>query len=50
MPGAEMFLTAADVYDRYMGRYGPSLAASLIRFAGVEPGMRALASAVAPVC
>ncbi len=33
---------AADVYDRYMGRYGPSLAASLIRFAGVEPGMRAL--------
>ena len=25
-----------------MGRYGPSLAASLIRFAGVEPGMRAL--------
>jgi ubiquinone/menaquinone biosynthesis C-methylase UbiE len=42
MPGAEMFLTAADVYDRYMGRYGSSLAASLIRFAGVEPGMRAL--------
>jgi SAM-dependent methyltransferase len=42
MPGAEMFLMAADVYDRYMGRYGPSLAASLIRFAGVEPGMRAL--------
>ena len=33
---------AAGAYDRYIGRYGPSLADALIAFAGVEPGMRAL--------
>ena len=42
MSGAEMFLTPADAYDRYIGRYGPTLAAALIEFAGVEQGMRAL--------
>ena len=42
MPGAEMFLTPAGAYDRYMGRYGPSLAEALIDFARVTPGMRAL--------
>jgi len=41
MPGAETF-RAADAYDRAVGRYGPSLAAELIAFAGVEPPMRAL--------
>jgi SAM-dependent methyltransferase len=33
---------AAGAYDRYIGRYGPSLSEALIAFAGVEPGMRAL--------
>ncbi len=33
---------AAGAYDRYIGRYGPSLADALIAFAGVEPGMHAL--------
>jgi ubiquinone/menaquinone biosynthesis C-methylase UbiE len=42
MPGAEMFLTSADAYERYIGRYGPSLAEALIEFARVEPGMQAL--------
>jgi SAM-dependent methyltransferase len=42
MPGAEMFIVSADAYDRFVGRYGPALAAELIDFAGVEPGMRAL--------
>jgi len=40
--GAETFRASADVYDRHVGRYGPALAASLIAFAGVRPGMRAL--------
>lgn len=39
---SEMFRGAAAEYDRFVGRYGPTLAAELIRFAGVEPGMRAL--------
>jgi SAM-dependent methyltransferase len=37
-----MFRTPAEAYDRFVGRYGPELAAGLIEFAGVEPGMRAL--------
>jgi SAM-dependent methyltransferase len=40
--GADTFRRSADVYDRHIGRYAPQLAAALIEFAGVEPGMRAL--------
>jgi SAM-dependent methyltransferase len=39
---ADTFCVPADAYDRWIGRYGPSLAAELIAFAGVEPGMQAL--------
>jgi SAM-dependent methyltransferase len=42
MPGAETFRTSAEAYDRHVGRYGSQLAAALIDFAGVKPGMRAL--------
>ncbi|MEY2513729.1 MAG: hypothetical protein QOJ89_1087 [bacterium] len=42
MSGAETFIASADAYDRLVGRYGPQLAAALIDFAGVQPGMRAL--------
>ena len=42
MSGAESFLAPAEVYDRFVGRYGPPLAAALTDFAGVRPGMRAL--------
>jgi SAM-dependent methyltransferase len=42
MPGAETFRASADAYDRHVGRYSTQLAAALIGFAGVEPGMRAL--------
>ena len=42
MPGAETFRASADAYDRHVGRYGAPLAAALIAFAHVEPGMRAL--------
>jgi SAM-dependent methyltransferase len=42
MPGAETFRAPADAYDRLVGRYGTQLAAALIGFAGVEPGIRAL--------
>ena len=43
MPGGETFSRAsADAYDRLIGRYSPVLAAELVAFAGVEPGMRAL--------
>jgi SAM-dependent methyltransferase len=42
MSGPEMFRTSTDVYDRFIGRYGAELAAALIDFAGIEPGMRAL--------
>ncbi len=41
MPG-EAFFASADAYDRWVGRYGPSLAAELIGFAKVKPGMLAL--------
>jgi SAM-dependent methyltransferase len=37
-----MFRTPAEAYDRFVGRYGPQLAAGLMEFAGIEPGMRAL--------
>jgi SAM-dependent methyltransferase len=36
------FSAPAEAYDRFIGRYGASLAQALIAFAGVEPGMRAL--------
>src|SRR5215207_11250181 len=42
MPGAETFHASADAYDRFVGRYGPSLASALVGFAGVKPGMRTL--------
>ena len=42
MPGAETFRASADAYDRHVGRYGAPLAAELIAFGGIEPGMRAL--------
>jgi ubiquinone/menaquinone biosynthesis C-methylase UbiE len=42
MPGAETFRASANAYDRFVGRYGASLASGLVGFAGVEPGMRAL--------
>ncbi len=37
-----MAFTSPEAYDRFVGRYGPELAAALIQFAGVGPGMRAL--------
>jgi len=42
MAGAATFLTAADAYDRHIGRYGSALAAELIQVAGVGRGQRAL--------
>jgi len=40
--GAMRFVAPAEDYDRYMGRYTPSLAVALVNAAGVESGMRAL--------
>jgi ubiquinone/menaquinone biosynthesis C-methylase UbiE len=37
-----MFRASSDAYDRFIGRYGAELAAGLIDFASLEPGMRAL--------
>ena len=37
-----MFQAPADAYDRFVGRYGGRLATSLVVFAGMERGMRAL--------
>ncbi len=42
MPGAETFHGPAEAYDRFVGRYAPSLAEALADFAGVERGMSAL--------
>ena len=42
MPASETFRASAEAYDRFVGRYGSSLSAALIDFAGVKPGMRAL--------
>lgn len=42
MSGHPTFRAPADAYDRFVGRYGPQLAAALIAFARVAPGMRAL--------
>jgi SAM-dependent methyltransferase len=42
MSGAETFRASADAYDRFVGRYGPALASSLIEVAGVESGMHAI--------
>jgi SAM-dependent methyltransferase len=40
--GATGFGAPAEAYDRFVGRYGPALAAQLIRLAGVADGMRVL--------
>jgi ubiquinone/menaquinone biosynthesis C-methylase UbiE len=40
--GAATFQTAAESYDRHIGRYGPRLAGELIAAAGVESGMSVL--------
>ena len=37
-----MFKVPADAYDRYVGRYSPSLARELTEFAQAKPGQRAL--------
>jgi ubiquinone/menaquinone biosynthesis C-methylase UbiE len=37
-----MFRGAADVYDRYIGRYSPALARAMCEAAGVRTGQRAL--------
>jgi SAM-dependent methyltransferase len=37
-----MFQGSADAYDRFIGRYGPALAAAMLERAGVEPGQRVL--------
>src|ERR1700729_1094644 len=36
------FAARAEHYDRFMGRYAPTLAAELVEVAGVTPGMRVL--------
>lgn len=41
-PGAETFRTSADAYEKFVGRYGPTLARGLLDFAGAESGMSAL--------
>jgi SAM-dependent methyltransferase len=40
--GARTFNIAADLYDRFVGRYSRALSRELIAVAGVEPGRRAL--------
>ncbi len=40
--GAATFRDAADMYERFVGRYAPSLSAALIEAAGIEPGRRFL--------
>ena len=40
--GAATFRTSAETYDRYIGRYAPELARTLVQTAGVRPGARAL--------
>jgi SAM-dependent methyltransferase len=42
MSGADTFRASAEAYDRLVGRYSGKLAAALIGFAGVDPGMRAV--------
>jgi len=42
MAASEMFQKPAGAYERFVGRYGPSLAAAFADFAGVTDGMRAL--------
>jgi SAM-dependent methyltransferase len=42
MEGAAMFQASAEAYDRFVGRYGPALAAALLETAGVKPGLRVL--------
>jgi SAM-dependent methyltransferase len=37
-----MFKGAAEVYDRFVGRYSPQLARAMCEVAGVRPGQRAL--------
>jgi SAM-dependent methyltransferase len=40
--GAATFRTAAEAYDRHIGRYGRELARALVAAAGVQPGGRAV--------
>jgi SAM-dependent methyltransferase len=40
--GAETFRAAADMYERFVGRYAPALSTALIEAVGVEPGTRVL--------
>lgn len=40
--GDTRFAAPAERYDRFMGRYAPTLAVALADFAGVTPGMRVL--------
>jgi SAM-dependent methyltransferase len=42
MTDSQMFRVPAEAYDRWIGRYSLQLAAALIEFAGIEPGMKAL--------
>jgi len=37
-----MFQASAEAYDRFVGRYGPALAAELLETAGVKPGLHVL--------
>ena len=37
-----MFEAAGDLYDRFIGRYGPALGDAFLAFAGVHSGMRVL--------
>jgi SAM-dependent methyltransferase len=37
-----MFQASGDLYDRFVGRYGPALGDALLEFAGVRSGMRIL--------
>jgi ubiquinone/menaquinone biosynthesis C-methylase UbiE len=40
--GAATFRAAADMYERFVGRYAPALSAALIEAVGIEPGDRLL--------
>jgi SAM-dependent methyltransferase len=42
LSGPMQFVAPADHYDRFMGRYAPTLAAAMVDAAGIEPGMRVL--------
>jgi SAM-dependent methyltransferase len=42
VPGAETFRVSGEAYERFVGRYGATLAEALVDFARVDYGMRAL--------